>query len=105
LRADRSLLPARWKELMRYDSGIFGMPRYVREGFLLRGQSLRRGQLVVLSLTGANRDPSVFPEPDRLDLRRNPKEALSSDTGPIYCIGANLASDRAAADDRCQPST
>jgi len=91
LRADRSILPGAVEELMRYDSGVFGMPRYVREGFLLRGQSLRRGQLVVLSLTGANRDPSVFPDPDRLDLRRNAKEALSFGHGAHYCIGANLA--------------
>jgi cytochrome P450 len=91
LRADRSLLTHAIEELMRYDSGVFGMPRYVKEDFELRGKSIRRGQLMVLSLMGANRDPRAFPEPDRLDLQRDTSAALSFGFGPHYCIGANLA--------------
>jgi cytochrome P450 len=91
LREDRSLLPNAVEELLRYDSGIFGMPRYIVDDFELRGQTLRKGQLVVLSLMGANRDPRVFASPDRLDLRRDARESLSFGQGPHYCIGANLA--------------
>jgi unspecific monooxygenase len=91
LREDRSLLPSAVEELLRYDSGVFGMPRYVVEDFELRGALFRKGQLVVLSLMGANRDPRVFTSPDRLDLRRDARDALSFGQGPHYCIGANLA--------------
>jgi cytochrome P450 len=91
LRREPSLLADAVHELLRYDSGVFGMPRYVLEDFDLRGRSLRKGQLVVLSIMGANRDPRVFPDPDRLDLRRETKEAVTFGRGPHYCIGANLA--------------
>jgi cytochrome P450 len=91
LREDRSLLPNAVEELLRFDSGVFGMPRYVIEDFELRGQILRKGQLVVLSLMGANRDPRVFDDPDRLDLRRDARDSLSFGHGPHFCIGASLA--------------
>jgi cytochrome P450 len=91
LRRERSLIPAAMNELLRYDSGLIVMPRYVVEDLNLRGRSLKTGQLVVLSLMGANRDPRVFPEPDRVDFRRDTKEALSFGYGVHYCPGANIA--------------
>ncbi len=91
LRAKRSLLPNAVNELLRYDSGIVVMPRYVVEDFELRGRSLRRGQLVLLGILGANRDPMVFPEPDRVDLERDTSAALSFGFGTHFCIGANIA--------------
>ncbi len=91
LRRDRSLLPNAVRELLRYDSGLIVMPRYVLEEFELRETSFEKGQLVLLSMMGANRDPRVFAEPDTLDLRRETKDALAFGHGPHYCIGANLA--------------
>lgn len=91
VRADRALLPDAVEELLRFDSGLSEMPRYALEDFTLRGRSIRKGQLLVLSLTGAHRDPSVFADPDRLDLRRRPKELVAFGHGPHYCIGAPLA--------------
>ncbi len=91
LRRDRSLMSAAVEELARYDSGVFGMPRYALQDFELRGKTIRKGQLMVLSLMGANRDPRVFPAPDELDLRRDTHAALSFGHGPHHCIGANLA--------------
>lgn len=92
LRSERSLLANAVEELLRYDSGLSLMPRYVLEDFELRGRSLKKGQLVALSLTGANHDPRVFPDdPDRLDLRRDTREALSFGHGPHFCTGANVA--------------
>jgi cytochrome P450 len=91
LRCERSLLANAVDELLRYDSGLTLMPRYVLEEFALRNQTLQRGQLVALSLVGANRDPRVFPNPDKLDLRRDVSEALSFGHGPHYCPGANVA--------------
>jgi cytochrome P450 len=91
LRSERSLLANAVDELLRYDSGMTLMPRYVLEDFELRNRTLRKGQLVALSLVGANRDPRVFPNPDELDLRRDASEAMSFGHGPHYCPGANVA--------------
>jgi cytochrome P450 len=91
LRRDRSILPNAVEELLRYDSGIIFMPRYVVEDLVLRERTLRRGQLVLLSVMGANRDPRVFSEPDRVDLRRDTRDAVSLGYGAHYCPGASIA--------------
>jgi len=93
LRDDSSLLPTAILELLRYDIGLVGMPRYVCEDLELRGKALHKGQLLILSFTGAHRDPRVFSDPDRLDLRRQTKSSdlLVFGHGPHYCVGSNLA--------------
>jgi cytochrome P450 len=91
LRRDRSLIPSAVSELLRYDMGLFGMPRYVIEDFDLRGRSLQRGQLVVLSFMGAHRDPRAFDEPDRLNLTRVTKNLIAFGRGAHHCIGSNVA--------------
>jgi cytochrome P450 len=91
LRGDRSLLPSAVVELLRYDMGLFGMPRYVLEDFELRGRRLREGQLVVLSFTGAHRDPRVFAAPDRLDLCRETNNLVAFGHGLHHCIGSHVA--------------
>lgn len=91
LRRDRALLPNAIEELLRYDSGLVAMARYVLEDFELRGRTLKKGQLVILSLTGANRDPRVFPDPERIDLSRDTKASIAFGHGPHYCVGVNIA--------------
>lgn len=91
LRDDRTLLPDAIEELLRWDSGLNEMPRYALEDFELHGKSIAKGQVVVLSLLGAHRDPRVFDAPDRLDLRRAPKDLIGFGYGAHYCIGAPLA--------------
>jgi cytochrome P450 len=91
LRQDRALLPNAIEELLRYDSGLVAMARYVVEDFELRGKTLKKGQLVILSLTGANRDPRVFPDPERIDLQRDTRQSLAFGYGPHYCLGVNVA--------------
>jgi cytochrome P450 len=91
LRNRRGLLDNAVEELLRYDNGLTLMPRYVVEEFELRGRAFRKGQLVALSLVGANRDPRVFPDPDRLDIGRDASDAVGFGHGPHYCTGANVA--------------
>jgi cytochrome P450 len=91
VRRDRRILPNAVEELLRYDSGIVVMPRYVVDDFPLHGQVLRQGQLVLLSLLGANRDPDVFIDPECVDVLRDTREALSFGFGAHYCIGASVA--------------
>ena len=53
---------------------------------------MRAGDLVRVSIAGANRDPAVFPDPDRYDvLRDNAAEHLSFAHGPHFCFGSHLA--------------
>ena len=91
LRRDRSLLPNAIEELMRFDNGVLFMPRYVLEDLEIRDQKIRKGQLVLASLMGANRDPRVFSDPDRLDLRRDARQHMGFSYGHHYCGGANIA--------------
>jgi cytochrome P450 len=91
LRSDRTLLPNAVEELLRYDSGLVAMARYVLEDFELRGRKLEKGQLVILSLTGANRDPRVFPDPERIDIRRDTSGSMAFGHGAHYCVGIHIA--------------
>ncbi len=92
LRADRSLLPNAVHELLRYDFGPTDwLPRFAVRDFELAGRSIRKGQLLMLSFMGADRDPAVFPDPDRVDVRRDTSRLAIFGHGPHYCLGANLA--------------
>ncbi|SEM68517.1 cytochrome P450 PksS [Stigmatella aurantiaca] len=88
--------PGLWKaavpELLRYDGPILFWSRLAMEDGVLGGKRIRAGQMVYASLAGANRDPDVFPEPDRLDFSRpNAHKHVSFSFGPHHCIGAGLA--------------
>jgi len=92
VRADRSLVPKAVGEVMRIAfGGPAGMQRFALRDFELRGKQIRKGQMILLGLGGANRDPAVFPDPDRIDLERDNGESLIFGHGPRYCLGANLA--------------
>jgi cytochrome P450 len=92
LRADVSLMPAAVDELMRFD-GAIGMAtfRFTVADIPLGDVVIPAGEIVVLSLSSANRDGSRFRDPDRLDLNRRPRGGLGFGHGIHYCIGAPLA--------------
>lgn len=93
LRADRGLVPSAVREALRFEFGsLAGVnPRYALEDVVVRDKTIRRGEMVMLSPAAANRDPRVFPEPDRFDIGRDTREAVTFGHGPHYCLGANLA--------------
>lgn len=91
LRADPELMPNAVDELLRWDFGSVGLPRYAAEDFEFRGKPIKKGQLLMLNMMGAHRDPSVFPNPNSLDLTRDTKALTIFGHGPHYCLGANLA--------------
>ena len=92
VRADRSLVPNAVNEIMRFAfGGPAGMQRFAVRDFELRGKKIRKGQMLMLALGGANRDPAVFPNPDVLDLDRDTRETMVFGHGPHFCLGANLA--------------
>lgn len=79
-------------ELLRYCGPMaIGVTRYTKETVVLAGMTVPAGERVVLGLGSANRDPARFPDPDRLDLTREPAGHFSFGRGPHYCLGASLA--------------
>ena len=91
LRRDPSLMPNAVNEILRFDFGSLGLPRYALRDFELRGKKIRKGQLLLLSFLGAHRDPEVFPDPDRFDIGRDTSRLTIFGHGPHYCLGANMA--------------
>jgi cytochrome P450 len=91
LNADPSRYPAAVEEILRLEAPIQFSPRLVAEDVEKRGRTLRKGDMVMLHLGAANRDPERFPEPDRLDLDRPNNRHLSFAWGPHFCLGAPLA--------------
>ena len=94
--ADRSQLPAAVEELLRhvnlFSTDTAGNPRIAMEDVEIGGVTIRKGDAVVISITSANRDETVFPDPDRLDLSRQPGSShLSFGHGMHYCIGKQLS--------------
>ncbi|MDY7086148.1 MAG: cytochrome P450 [Actinomycetota bacterium] len=82
------------EELLRWCSlNVISIPRYAREDLDLHGAPVKAGDPVVAVLVAANRDPRVFPDPDRLDFNRPPGTPgpLTFAHGPHICIGAALA--------------
>jgi cytochrome P450 len=92
LRRDRRLVPDAVNEILRFGfGGGAGLPRYALRDFELRGKTIRKGQMLMLSFTGAHRDPSVFPDPDRFDIERDTTDLTIFGHGPHYCLGVHLA--------------
>jgi cytochrome P450 len=79
------------EELLRYDPPVQLTARSALEDVELAGRRIERGQLVMLLIGAANRDPDVFPDPARLDLTRSPERHLAFGFGIHYCLGAPLA--------------
>ncbi len=79
-------------ELLRYDSSVQVTSRTTLEDVDdIGGIPLAKGQSVLCLLGAANRDPAVYPEPDRLDITRSDIRPLSFGGGIHYCLGAQLA--------------
>ncbi|MEW5853770.1 MAG: cytochrome P450 [Myxococcota bacterium] len=88
---DPERMTAAVEEIVRYESPIQLTGREAREALTLGGANILPGQLVVISLGGANRDPAQFPEPDTFDITRPENKHLAFSHGPHYCVGAMLA--------------
>ena len=90
--ADRDLLASAVEESLRLEPSAAVIDRYATAGALLGGARIQRGDLVIVSIAAANRDPAVFAEPDRFDLRRrNARQNFGFARGPHFCPGAELA--------------
>lgn len=93
LRADPALVPEAVEELLRYSplSSGGGLIRIAMEDVELSGTTIAAGEGVIPISGAANRDPAVFPDPDRFDLGREKVHHLAFGHGVHYCLGAQLA--------------
>jgi cytochrome P450 len=80
------------EESLRLEPSAAMVDRYATTDVELGGASIARGDLVHVSITAANRDPAVFPDPDRFDpARSNVRRHLAFAHGPHVCLGIHLA--------------
>lgn len=79
------------EEALRYDAPFHFVPRSTTSDLRVGNHVLPAGQRVLLVIAMANRDPSVFPEPDAFRLRRDDAGHLSFGLGRHYCLGAMLS--------------
>lgn len=89
--ADEGVAAAAVEETLRWDSPTHSVPRFARATTELGGRRIRAGQRLIVMVGAANRDPAVFPEPDRFDIDRAGARHLSFGVGPHYCLGSPLA--------------
>ena len=86
------LWPNAVDEVLRVDPPVLLTGRMSMADTEVEGASMPRGSVMVGLLAGANRDPEVFPDPDRFDVtRENAREHVSFSAGRHYCLGAALA--------------
>jgi cytochrome P450 len=94
LRERPELMPRAIHELMRITSpAALATPRYATEDVEIGGMPVRKGEAVTVSLQSANYDPRRFPDPERVDITRDPGRAenhIAFGAGPHYCLGAAL---------------
>ena len=92
IRADPGLIPAAIEESLRLEPAAAVVDRYATADALLGGVRIPAGEQVTVSIAAANRDPAVFADPDRYEVRRaNASRHLAFAHGPHFCLGAHLA--------------
>ena len=91
LRAHPELMSTAAEEMLRWWTPVMTFRRTATADCELGGQRIGAGDKVVVSFASANRDETVFADPDAFDLRRQPNPHLVFGHGPHFCLGAHLA--------------
>ncbi|WP_338772631.1 cytochrome P450 [Nocardia vulneris] len=78
------------EETLRFDPPVQLMPRIAADAFAVGGMDIARGDLLVMLTAAAQRDPAVYPDPDRFDPTRESRH-LTFGLGAHFCLGAPLA--------------
>ncbi|WP_088363331.1 cytochrome P450 family protein [Bacillus cereus] len=91
LRENPSLIPSAVDELLRYSGPVMFISRLASEDMTIHGKKIRKGDLVLLSLTAANIDPQKFTYPETLNISREENNHLAFGAGIHHCLGAPLA--------------
>jgi cytochrome P450 len=88
---DPSVIPGAVEELLRWEGIVPGSARMLAEDVEIRGTQLSKGTPVHVIISAANIDPNEFPEPDRVDFRREGNRHLAFGGGIHRCLGSHLA--------------
>ncbi|GDY31010.1 cytochrome P450 [Gandjariella thermophila] len=91
LRAEPELAGRAVEELLRFDSPVQLTARVALQDADINGTPVPRGSFVLALIGSANRDPDAHPDPDRLDIGREPSRHLAFGQGIHFCLGAPLA--------------
>lgn len=91
MRGDPALVVSAIEEVLRFDSPIIQFRRTATRDVELAGAKIRENDKVVVFFPSANRDASVFADPDTFDPRRKPNEHIAFGYGEHFCLGAPLA--------------
>ena len=91
LMEDRSLIPSAVEEMLRWVSPIKNMARSATRDVELEGARIIAGQELILLYASANRDGSVFDNPDSFDISRSPNPHMAFGFGAHFCLGNQLA--------------
>src|SRR5262249_18359363 len=87
----RDQIPSAVEELLRIVTPTTIVVTRAAQDENIDGCPIAAGQHRFMFLAAANRDPDVFPDPDQLDITRNPNPHLAFSAGKHYCLGAPLA--------------
>lgn len=88
---DRTLVAAAIEEALRWDGPVLMQTRQAAVATELGGVPIPAGSVLDLVAGAANRDPAIFPEPDRFDIFRKREAHWSFSRGPHICVGQHLA--------------
>jgi cytochrome P450 len=91
IRANRALIAPAIEEGLRWGAPITSIDRLTAADVELAGVSIPRNSLIRVCIAAANRDESVWPDPDKFDISREQKRALPFGYGAHVCIGQHLA--------------
>lgn len=91
LRADPGLLPTAVQEILRYASPVLHVLRTAVRDTRIGDRAVADGDKVAVWLPAVNRDATVFDDPDRFDVGREPNRHLALSAGPHFCLGSSLA--------------
>ena len=91
LRAHPERIPTAVEEMLRFEPPVQATQRFVLDDLVFHGKRMKRGDIVLVSIAGGNRDPRANHEPDRFDIGREKVNQVSFGYGIHLCIGASLA--------------
>ena len=91
LRERPELIKNAVEEILRYDSPVANSGRIASRDVEIGGVKIARGETLSVKLGAANRDPAVYPDPDRFDIEREDTHHQSFGGGRHLCLGAHLA--------------
>ena len=91
LRTRPDLIKNTVEEVLRYDTPVTNSGRIAHEDIEIDGVKIGQGESLSVSLAAANRDPAIYPEPNRFDIERKDTHHQAFGGGQHFCLGSHLA--------------